>query len=368
MKRLLLIGGGHSHVEVLRQFAIASEPAAGITLVSDSRYLLYSGMLPGLVAGHYREEECRVDLQRLAQHAGAAFFARPVTALAHDRAELADGTLLEFDIASIDIGSTPPLDGIEGARFALPVKPIEHFLQVMHGLVMQVRSGEIERIAVVGGGAAGVEVLLALRYRLEREAPHARPQYQLVTDAPTILPSHNARARAKLERILRERDVQLRTGSKVTALGEGVIHTDDGRRIEADAIVWATGASAAAWPAAAGLAADERGFVRVDRHLRSLSHANLFAAGDIASIEGAPVPKSGVYAVRQGPILAANLRAAFSNGSMRTFRARPHTLALISTGDKHAVAARGRWAIEGDWVWRWKDWVDRRWVRKYAMS
>jgi selenide,water dikinase len=142
----------------------------------------------------------------------------------------------------------------------------------------------------------------------------------------------------------------------------------DGRRIEADAIVWATGAAALPWLRGLGVALDAAGFVVVNESLQSISDAHVFAVGDCATMVGHPRPRSGVFAVRQGPPLAANLRAALTGRLLARYVPQERALSLVSAGDRYAVASRGRWAAEGRWAWRWKDWIDRRFVARYRVD
>jgi selenide,water dikinase len=132
-----------------------------------------------------------------------------------------------------------------------------------------------------------------------------------------------------------------------------------------DAALWATGAAPAAFLRETGLALDAGGFVEIDATLRSTSHPEVFAAGDVASMRGTPRPKSGVYAVRQGPPLARNLAAALAGGALAAYRPQREALALITTGERYAVATRGGLTLQGAWVWRWKDWIDRRFMARY---
>jgi selenide,water dikinase len=369
VKRIVLAGGGHSHLEVLRAFGRAPVPGVELVLVSPHRWAPYSGMLPGLIAGHYAFEAAHVDLERLARFAGARFLPALVDALDPAGAvTLADGARLEFDFASLDIGSTPGASGIPGAsEHAVAVKPVARFLDAWGQAVKRARSGALQRAAVVGGGAAGVELALAMQHRIA--VASGRPdavRWALVTDAEVLLPLHCARARSILERVLRARGVVVYRGRPATRVDSDGVVVAGGARIEADLVVWATGAAASPRLAASGLAVDERGFVAVDETLRSVSHPRVFAAGDCATILDHPRPKSGVYAVRQGPPLATNLRRALAGEPMVRYVPQAGALALISTGDRYAVATRGAWAVEGRWVWRWKDWIDRRFVARYA--
>jgi selenide,water dikinase len=370
VKRILLVGGGHSHVEVLRRFGLAPLAGVEVVLVSPHRWTPYSGMLPGLVAGHYTFEAAHIDLERVARFAGARFLPAIATALdpAGRTARLADGTALEFDLVSLDIGSTPATAGIPGATaHATGVKPVDAFLRGWDEVIERARAGAIKRAVVVGGGAAGIEMVLAMQHRLAGAT--GRPdavEWQLVTDVDTLLPFHNPRARRIFRRILAEREVEVHLSSRVARVEPGIVCATNGYRVAGDVIFWATGAAASPRLAQTGLAVDELGFVAVDETLRSTSHPHVFAAGDCATMIGHARPKSGVYAVRQGPPLAANLRAAIEGRPLERYVPQAQALALISTGDRCAVASRGGWAIEGGWVWRWKDWIDRRFMRRYA--
>jgi len=368
MRRLLLVGGGHSHVEVLRRLGARPIPGVETTLVSPERFTPYSGMLPGLIAGHYTFRECHIDLAALARFAGCEFVAEPVVQLDLSRHEAtaASGGARGWDVLSLDIGSTPAVAGVPGAReWGIAVKPVQRFLHALEDLEARARRGALRRLLFVGGGAASVEVLLALQHRFERHAA-GTVAMALATDADAPLPGHNPRVRAIFARVLAERRVRIHAGSRIVRVDETAAYAETGERIGFDALVWATGAAAAGWPGEAGLAVDAQGFVLVDDTLRSTSHPDVFAAGDIATQRDHPRPKSGVYAVREGPPLARNLRSALAGGALRRFVPQRDALALITTGDRCAVLSRGRWALAGRWVWRLKDWIDRRFVRRYA--
>jgi selenide,water dikinase len=368
MKRLLLCGGGHTHVEVLRRFGLRPLAGVEIVLVSPNPRTPYSGMLPGLVAGHYRLDEVQFDLERIARFAGARFLRTLATGFDPGVriATLADGATLEFDVASLDVGSRPPT--VPGAEaHATGVKPVERFLRVWSEWLERARAGALRSLVVVGGGAGGVETLLSMQYRLEREAGRAGAvECHLTTDAADVLADHAPRVQAILRRILADRRVALHLGSGVVRVEPGAALTATGRAVRGDAIVWATGAAPPPWLRDTGLALDAAGFAAVNDRLQSISHAHVFAAGDCATIAGHPRPKSGVYAVREGPPLAANLRAALTGAPLRRYLPQRHVLALVSTGDRYAVASRGGFAAEGAWVWRWKDWIDRRFMRRYG--
>ena len=359
MKRLVLAGGGHAHVEVLRRLALAPEPGVETVLVSPVEHAGCSGMLPGYIAGRYSYDECHIDLRRLAAWAGCRFEPRAAAAFecAHRQIRFADGTALPYDVLSIDIGSQPPsVPGV--AEHALPVKPLPRFLAGIENIVAMRDS---PRIAIVGGGAAGVEVCLALRARLSA----ASPRLLLLTSDQVILPGHSRSTRGLVHRCLQQYGVGIRTGARVCAAGAQGLTLEQGESVGADAVIWATGAAPPPSLRSAGLATDAAGFVTVNHFLQSVSHAEVFVAGDAASMSGQARPKSGVYAVRQGPPLAANLVSALRGAALVAYRPQERTLALIATGDGRAVLSWGGFALLGAWLWRWILRIDVRFMARF---
>ena len=322
--RLLLLGGGHAHAVVLREMRIADA-----TLVTPFPHHTYSGMVPGFVAGHYRLDEIRFDLASLAARAGVKLVLGRVVALdtANGRVRLEDGSQLEYDTASLDVGSDSA-----APAYALAAKPFEIFMQ--QWLELKDRA---HAIAVVGAGAAGVELAMAIAHR-------TRARVALFSDRPMFRPALAQRIARQLART----GVQLRAG----------VAFADGMRGDFDLVVWTAGAAALPWLRASGLTTDAQGFVLVDDKLRSVSHPEVFAAGDCATLRDAPHPKSGVYAVRHGEVLAQNLRG----GELRSYVPQRRALALLSCGARYAIVDWGGFSAQGAWAWRWKDRIDRRWV------
>ena len=372
LKDLVLVGGGHSHAIVLRRFGMRPMRGVRITLVARDLHAPYSGMLPGLIAGHYDFDEAHIDLGPLARFAGARLFHDTATGLdlGGRRVLCRDRPPVPYDVVSIDVGITPALD-VPGAReHAVPVKPIGSLVARWERLRERVRaSPDRLRLAVVGAGAAGVELTLAIQHALGRlAAAGARfpePAFHLFGAGGQALPTHNRGARARFARVLRERGVHVHLGRRVVRVEAGRIVVEGGRAVEVDEVMWATAAAAPPWPRESGLDVDELGCIRVAPTLEALSHPGVFAAGDVAAVTGHPREKAGVFAVRQGPPLEANLRRALRGEAARPFHPQRRFLSLISTGDRYAVASRGRWSLEGAWVWRWKDWIDRRFMRRF---
>ncbi len=365
MRELILLGGGHSHAIVLRMMARRSFPPARVTLVSDVNDAPYSGMLPGLIAGAYRHEEAHIDLPKLARFAGAAFVRSEAIGLDLDggRVLLQDRAPLRFDLLSINTGSHPALEEIPGAReFAVPAKPVPQLLAWWQRVLARHRENPVTplSIAVIGGGAGGVELALSMRAQLPRPV-----EIHLVQKALEILPEHHRHARQLLTRALLRKAVRLHTGERVTELRPQLIRCASGLEIEAKEIVGVTHAAAPAWISAAGLAVDDDGFLLTDSCLQSISHSQVFAAGDVATMAGTPRPKSGVFAVRAGPPLYRNLRRTLGAEPPAPYHPQKQYLSLIGTGDGEAVGSRGCFAWRSPLLWRLKQWIDRRFMRQF---
>ncbi|WP_170149541.1 FAD-dependent oxidoreductase [Rhodoplanes roseus] len=373
---LVLVGGGHAHVHVLRAFAARPEPGVRLTLVSRDLSTPYSGMLPGVVAGHYSPDQAHIDLAPLAAAAGARLVHDSVVGLdrAGLRLALAAGAPLSYGLVSIDVGICPDLGAIAGAaQHGIPVKPVGRLLPRLEALRARCREeGGPRKIVVVGGGAGGVELVLALRARLLGDAAAAgrdplRLGFALVT-AETVLATHNPRVRAACRRILAERGIVLYEHWRVAALTDNAIIADTEDRIPADAVLLTTHAAAPRWLRQSGLSCDAGGFVAVAPTLQSVYDPHVFAAGDCAALVETPREKAGVFAVRAGPPLAANLRAKARGEPLRPWHPQQRHLALITTGERYAVASRGPFKAEGPWLWVLKDIIDRRWMRRFQMS
>ncbi|MGI8601924.1 MAG: selenide, water dikinase SelD [Verrucomicrobiales bacterium] len=366
-KDLVLIGGGHSHAIVLRIFGM--KPLAGIrvTLVSDAAHAPYSGMLPGHIAGFYSRDEMHIDLRRLCQVAGARFVHARLIGLnlARRRVLLADRPPLSFDVVSINTGSTPAENNVAGAaEFATPAKPVSGLLEKWDAICSEVKAAHRPRILVVGGGAGGVELALTMQARLESLTGHEIP-FTVVHGGNTLLPGHNRRVRALLAGELESRGVRVLVGQRIIEVRAGAAVFESGAVVEADHVFWVTDAAPPPWLRSSGLKLDDRGFAAVSDTLQSLSHEFVFAVGDVATVTTEPRPKSGVFAVRAARPLAENLRRYFEGDALVHWRPQQHFLSLIGTGRGEAVVSRRWLAMKGRWCWRLKDWIDRRFMRRF---
>ena len=374
LRDIVLIGGGHSHVGVLKSFGMKPIPGVRLTLICTDMHTPYSGMLPGYVAGHYDYDEVHIDLSRLCVFAGARLFKDEVIGIdrVNNKVLCKNRPPVPYDQLSINIGSTPQLGGVPGAaEHAVAVKPIQRFNDRWVTLLDRVKqhAGQTT-IAVVGAGAGGVELLLAMQFRLRNElkAIQRNPDdlsFHLFTNIATILPTHNAGVRKRFEAVLAERGVVVHVNAAVNQVRAGSLQTASGETLDADEIIWVTRAGGAPWLKQTGLALDDEGFIQVNEHLQTLTDPNIFAAGDIASMVNYKLEKAGVFAVRQGPPLTENLRRAVEGTALEAYRPQTSWLALISTGDQYAIASRAWLGFAGAWVWQWKDWIDKRFMRKF---
>ena len=352
VRDLVLVGGGHTHVQVLRSLCMQPIPGVRVTLVTREIRSPYSGMLPGHVAGFYSRDDMHVDLLPLCRRAGARLIHGEVTRLdpIARRLTVAERPDLNWDWLSINCGAVP-----RAPERGIAVKPIGRFLPAWDQALARLAPGS--SLWVVGAGAGGVELAFAVQA--------ARSDLKVTIAGRQWLPGFPARAARLLERQARARGITLLLDREVTGFTGSQVLSAQGDPLPGDEVLWVTDVAAPPWLAQSGLATDGGGFVVVDAHLRSVSHPAVFAAGDVACLQGQERPKSGVYAVRAGPVLTANLRAAAAAQDLTTFRPQRHFLRLLGTGDGSAVATKWGVALSGRWVWRWKDRIDRTFMARF---
>ncbi len=357
--RLLLLGAGHANLlalPILRQ----SLPDADILLIDPAARATYSGMFPGLIAGHYTTGQLSVDLTALAARyrirllCGHVSGIEPARRLVH--IATADGDqVVGYDLAALDIGSHSAMPEIPGFdRYAIAVKPLGGFEARFTQFLAQ--SGGQGPAAVIGGGIAGAEIAMALAFRIGAGVT-------LIESGPAIAATLGKRARQRLIDALHRRQVRIVTGDFVAGIGEDAVFLQSGRRIASRLSIGVAGARAHGWMAR-DLPVDGAGFVHVGPELQVQGHADLFAAGDCASMLHAPRPKAGVFAVRQGPLVAHNMLARLRGTQLGKYRPQRDYLKIISLGGKEAVAEWYGLTLHGQWLWRWKNRIDRAFMRR----
>ncbi|MFM2054411.1 MAG: hypothetical protein RL456_2448 [Pseudomonadota bacterium] len=356
-RRLVLLGGGHAQLAVLAW--LARERPAGVeaVLVTPQPRQVYSGMLPGWLAGHYTEAQCVIALAPRAQAAGVTL--RRAAALGLDadarQVRLDDGSTLGYDWLSVNTGPAQ-----DAARWGVaPLRPIEGWLARTR---QRLAEAPPRQVVVIGGGAAGFELALAWRHRL---GPAAR--VTLVSGRSGLLANYPEGVRRLGRQALAARAVALIEAGAVSGGPHGVVLAD-GTGLEADEVVLAIGSVAPPWLDGCGLRRAPDGGLATGPTLQSVSHPEVFAAGDVASRLDRPLPRSGVYAVRAGAALAAGLRAALAGQAPPPWHPPRRTLNLLSLGDREAIASWGPLALRGRWVWRWKDRIDRGFMRRHGTA
>ncbi|WP_414621077.1 selenide, water dikinase SelD [Calothrix sp. CCY 0018] len=375
LKDLVLIGGGHSHAIVLKMFGMKPLPGIRITLITANSNTPYSGMLPGHIAGFYTHDECHIDLRKLASFAQAQLYIDKVNDidLENNRVICANRPDVGFDLLSIDIGSTPATISVPGAtKYAIPAKPVGKLLHHWDELLEKIlyNPQKAVKIGIVGGGAGGVELALSMQGNLQ--------QYNLNLDIHLfgrdnrLMPDSNPLLGNLLRRILIERGIILHLGETVCKVARGediekyIVICESGKTVECNYIFWVTQASAPKWLESTGITTDERGFILVNDYLQSLSHPQVFAAGDIATMKNHPRAKAGVFAVRQGKPLFENLRRSLLGKNLKKYVPQKDYLSLIGTGNGSAIATRGSLTLPpSKLLWHWKDYIDRKFMSKF---
>ncbi len=366
--RLVLVGAGHAHVEVLRSFAMQPPPNAELTLVSPHSYATYSGMVPGYLAGQYQLRQAQIDARALAARAGAGFIPDRVVAVdtAAKTLRLDEYPDYAYDLVSFDIGSHPAhRDRLGSHPNTVLVKPIEVAARDVGRALDSAALDQHERsVVVVGAGPGGVEVAFAIAARLRGDAGGS---VTVCDRAEVAVRERGERTSAAVARAFDQRDIHFIGQVEVEGVETDGVRLSDGRTLPADLVVWATGAAAPELFATSGLTLDRRGFLSVDHYLQSVDDPSVFGAGDCVTIDSHPhVPKAGVYAVREGPILANNLRTALGAGRRRRFKPQTGFLSLLNTGDGKAILSYRGLALHSRAGWWLKDMIDRQFIEKYS--
>ncbi len=363
-KDLVLIGGGHSHSIVLRMWAMKPLAGVRVTLITEASDTPYSGMLPGHIAGFYTHEECHINLRSLAEFAQAQLYIDTVVGLdlVNKKVLCAHRPPVAFDVLSIDIGSTPASVNVPGAdKYAIAAKPVAKLLTQWQQIVEAVEKPL--SLGIVGGGAGGVELALAMQGNLQNRK---NLEMHLFHKGAEIMPHYGGGVRRRLQKVLTQKGINLHLQETVIEVQPNKISCKSGLKIECDRIFWVTQASAPIWITESGLATDSQGFIQVNDYLQAVSHPYIFAAGDIATMVNYPRPKAGVFAVRQGKPLFNNLQKALLSQPLQPYKPQKNYLSLIGTGDGKAIASWGNFGTGASrLLWNWKDKIDRQFMDRF---
>ncbi len=368
---LLLVGLGHAHLFVLEALARVQHDRLRTTLVTPDAYH-YSGMVPGTVAGDYRPAQSQFRPAYLARAAEAVWIDAQVLRIDHRQrhVQLTDGSSAAYDLVSFDIGSRLAADYLPGvSRHAIPVKPVSTALRVLAAsaeAVEQARPTTPAQIVIVGGGAAGTEMAFCLDAALARRYARSRYHVTLLEAGAHLLGSYAERFRDKVLTVLQQRGVEVRTNVTVAAVEPAEIIVQAGLPIRYDVLLWATGPRAPALFRDSGLPVDQFGYLRVTPTLQVEELPMIFGSGDCVSITGYPwIPRAGVYAVREGPVLARNIHAYVRGEALTAYQPQRRWLSLMNTGEKRALLSYKGVVTHGRLAWWLKNSIDRRFMRRF---
>ena len=362
-RRIVLVGAGHTNLHVVRMWMQGALADASLTLISVSSQAAYSGMLPGTLAGLYQPNEMLIDLHRLTTAAGVELIVDSAVAVDPQSREIRflERPAIRYDVCSIGIGSMPRhAEWLQQHPGFVSIKPMHSALSRLESVMASLASSEI-RVAVIGGGAAGVEVAFGITARLK--AAGRLPRVTLADAQPTPVAGFRTRTIRLVQQQLQQRDINVLCNRR--AIGsEGLdVLLDDGSRLTSDIVLWVTGASPPALLTNVSLPKSQAGFLNVRKTLQSIGDERVFAVGDSAEIVDAQIDRAGVYAVRQGPVLWKNLQSLCSGQPLTEYQPQRDFLRLLSTGDGSAIVQWKWFSACGTRWWRLKDRIDSRFMK-----
>ena len=363
---LVLVGAGHANIALIRRFIKDPLPDVRLVVINPESTTPYSGMLPGFLSHHYTEEELFIDVAALCSQAGARFIRASLCAVdsikqtltVHHQAVSSTPLTLKFDNCVLNTGASPADSFPSRHPHCYYVKPIRDLLRVLPFLDQAIKVPN-PSLAIVGGGAAGIELAFSFRERYGRDCEITVISKYRFEDDPSLKAGAD-----QIRRSLAQRDINLIDERSVVEVSKTGVLLDSGQTIPANAICVATPVSPPSWIAQSSLPTND-GFLQVDQMLRVQGSHHLYAAGDIVSLE-TPRGRSGVMAVRAGEYLADTIWAKLRGLTQRAFSPQKHWLTLLNLGDGKAIGIRGPFVAEGRLMFRVKDVIDRRFMRRFS--
>ncbi|MEL7496937.1 MAG: selenide, water dikinase SelD [Planctomycetota bacterium] len=389
---IVLLGVGHTNAHVLRMWKMEPLDNAQLVCISNFPIATYSGMMPGVLAGQYDVPDMEIDLVRLCQSAGARLIVGDVTAIdaANREIHFRDRPSLAFDVLSIGVGSRPTFNGVElvtaegviefdeldhSASQLIAIKPMQTYLDRLKQRIETLASPSRPlKISIVGGGIGSIEIAFCLDQRLKTDPAAlgmpagARYEICLVTGAAEIGAGLNDSTRNRVQQVCADRGIAVKTGSRVSRIVDGDnprLELKDGSELSSDLTIWATSAVAPGLLDRFDFEKDDNGFLITRSTLQLTSHDRILAVGDTGSIENELLPKAGVYAVRQGPVLWDNIRRLVWNRKLTNYAPQRTFLKLINSADGKSIAEYGNRSFSGRWCWWLKDRIDRKFMKMY---
>ena len=370
--RIVLLGLGHTNAHILKQWRMQPIQGASLICVADYPVATYSGMMPGVLSGQYQAEDMEIDLVRLCAVSGVRLLVERVTSIDFQKRELLFDSRapLRFDFLSVGIGSRPSQQGVaiaENARL-LSIKPMQTFLQRLESAIQSAsqrsQGDQPLRMHIVGGGVASIEIACCLRKRYQDKIQAKQLSLNLVVGDELgggLLP----KTRTLIQHELQHAGITIIQGKRVTSVTETSLQLDDQSQEPTDLVIWATQAVGSDFLRELSLPHDERGFLLTKPTLQSTGDDRVFAVGDSGTCPEHALPKAGVYAVRQGPVLWDNLTRAVAGKPLVPFHPQKRFLKLLNLGDGRAAVEHLGVSKVGRWAWRLKDYIDRKFMRMY---
>ncbi len=388
-KNIVLLGIGHTHAYIVKKWVDTPIPDCMLTCISTYPTATYSGMLPGTLGEQFSDDEMRIDLRALANQAGADLILADTSGLdlKARRLHFSNRDPIAFDLLSIGVGSMPAgWQQHADSPLMVSIKPMQTFLRRLDEKLNATTLARVDetinprsldsirltaparkKVAVVGGGVAGVEIACCLQLRLRKRKLEHAMAIEIFTNGNRIADGMSDRSIRRIEKLLADRRIAVHYGRRVTGVGETSITTQDGEVHQVDCVIWATGAAAPPVLDSFGLQKDNRGFVSTRDTLQSVTDPSIFAVGDCGTMIDTPSPKAGVYAVRQCPILWHNLRASVVGGPMSRFSPQRDFLKILNTGDGQALLQYRCFTAHARWCWKLKTWIDQRFVGQFQV-
>ncbi len=379
IKKLLLAGAGHAHIGMLRQISDASLDTSDIDicLVSEQTQTIYSGMLPGWMAGHYQLDDISIDTKSLCARAGVRFIQQAITQVhAASNTVVTDGNdmstgdetladdkalALDYDVLSLNTGADTDIRWLESSAGVIAIRPLSAFITHWQQILADAKQSDNYQLAIVGAGAAATELVMAAQVALQ----HINNNHQVtLVCGKQLLSGFNTRFQERVIRQLHRHGIKIVYERAIDYRNGHLSTTDDS--LPMNAVIAATGVVGAAWTTNTDLQTVDKGFVAVNNLQQSISHPNVFAVGDVATRVDKEVAHSGVHAVHGGAVEDDNLFAYLKGESMQEYQPKARTLYLLSCGDKYAIASWGDWSLQGRGLWYLKRYIDKRFVKSYS--
>ncbi len=364
-KQLVLVGGGHANVQVLKKLCMNRIKGLHTILISDHYEATYSGMTPGYIHKDFSREEISIDLQRLCFNAGATFIKDKVVGIEtnNQKLELQNFQSINYDLLSINTGSVSSTKKIiiNNSSKCFFVKPISSLVKKLKQIDQIIKNTK-NKIAIIGGGVASYELAFSLIRRYE-------DPLDITIFGKKILQEKNLnqQTKNKLRAIAKKLGIKEYSG-EVVSISDTYLTLKNGGRIDCNFFLLSTGATIEKWLLESNLNKDASGFIIVNSNLLSTNQKNIFVTGDACSIENNIRAKSGVMAVRQGEILKENIFLKLTGKKLIKYRPQKNWLYIIGTYENYALLNYFFFSFHSQWCWKLKVWIDKNFINKFKFS